>query len=61
LDLDTPLDSRRRVAAWLTIVLFLVTFIPVPIAPAAQPEAPSSQVYDVVHRLPIHHAHRLSL
>ena len=28
---DTPLDPRRRVAAWLTIALFVVTFMPVPL------------------------------
>ena len=28
---DTPLDPRRRVAAWLTIGLFAITFMPVPL------------------------------
>ncbi len=28
---DTPLDPVRRVAAWLTIALFVVTFMPVPL------------------------------
>jgi membrane-associated protease RseP (regulator of RpoE activity) len=28
---DTPLDPRRRIAAWLTIVLFAITFMPVPL------------------------------
>ena len=28
---DTPLDPRRKLAAWLTIGLFAVTFMPVPI------------------------------
>ncbi len=28
---DTPLDPARRVAAWLTIVLFAITFMPIPI------------------------------
>jgi hypothetical protein len=28
---DRPLDPRRRVAAWLTIGLFIVTFMAVPI------------------------------
>ncbi len=28
---DTPLDPRRRVAAWLTVGLFIVTFMAVPI------------------------------
>jgi hypothetical protein len=27
---DTPLDPARRVAAWLTIGLFAITFMPVP-------------------------------
>lgn len=29
---DTPLDLRRRIAAWLTIGLFAVTFMPVPLS-----------------------------
>lgn len=28
---DTPLDPFRRVAAWLTIALFAITFMPVPL------------------------------
>jgi membrane-associated protease RseP (regulator of RpoE activity) len=28
---DTPLDPRRRLAAWLTIALFALTFMAVPI------------------------------
>ncbi len=28
---DTPLDPARRVAAWLTIALFAITFMPVPL------------------------------
>ena len=28
---DTPLDPRRKVAAWLTVALFAVTFMPVPV------------------------------
>jgi len=28
---DTPLDGRRRLGAWLTIGLFCVTFMPVPL------------------------------
>lgn len=28
---DTPLDPARRAAAWLTVGLFIVTFMPVPI------------------------------
>ena len=29
---DTPLDPLRRIAAWATIALFAVTFMPVPLA-----------------------------
>lgn len=31
-DRETPLDPRRRVAAWATLALFVVTLVPVPIA-----------------------------
>ncbi|MFQ5667779.1 MAG: site-2 protease family protein [Candidatus Binatia bacterium] len=31
-DTETPLDGRRRVAAWLTVGVFVVTFMPEPIA-----------------------------
>ena len=36
-DSTTPLGPRRRVAAWLTIALFVVTFPPVPISFAPPP------------------------
>jgi membrane-associated protease RseP (regulator of RpoE activity) len=61
MDTETPLDSRRRAAAWLTIVLFAVTFSPVPISLAPPAEAPSSQVYDVVHHPVTRHPHWVSL
>lgn len=62
MDTDTPLDPRRRVAAWLTIVLFAITFSPVPISLSPPSEAPSnSQVYDVVHHPPVRHPHWVSL
>ncbi len=32
LDADTPLDPKRRAAAWATIFLFVSTFMPVPLA-----------------------------
>jgi membrane-associated protease RseP (regulator of RpoE activity) len=32
LDYDTPLDPRRKLAAWLTIGVFLLTFMPVPLS-----------------------------
>ncbi len=28
---DTPLDGRRRLGAWMTVALFCVTFMPVPL------------------------------
>jgi membrane-associated protease RseP (regulator of RpoE activity) len=31
-DANTPLDPRRRIAAWATVALFIVTFSPVPIS-----------------------------
>ncbi|MGH7898779.1 MAG: site-2 protease family protein [Candidatus Binatia bacterium] len=31
LDRDLPLDPLRRLGGWLTLVLFIVTFVPVPI------------------------------
>jgi membrane-associated protease RseP (regulator of RpoE activity) len=61
LDTETPLDPRRRVAAWLTIVLFAITFSPVPISLSPPAEAPSSQVYDVVHHPAPRHPHWVSL
>jgi membrane-associated protease RseP (regulator of RpoE activity) len=61
LDADTPLDPRRRAAAWLTIALFVVTFSPVPFSLAPPAEAPNSQVYDVVHHPATRHPHWLSL
>ena len=30
IDRDVPLDSRRTIAAWLTLALFLATFVPIP-------------------------------
>lgn len=33
LDRVTPLDRGRRLAGWLTLALFVMTFVPVPIAP----------------------------
>ncbi len=62
LDTETPLDTRRRVAAWLTIVLFIITFSPVPISLQPPAEAPSSgRVYDVVHHPAPRHPHWMPL
>ena len=62
MDTDTPLDPRRRLAAWLTIALFAITFSPVPISLSPPSETPNnSQVYDVVHHPSVHHPHWVSL
>jgi membrane-associated protease RseP (regulator of RpoE activity) len=59
-DRDTPLDPGRRIAAWMTVVLFIVTFSPVPVSFSApepnQEQQPQSQVYEIMHRVPAHHA-----
>ncbi|HVN63439.1 MAG TPA: hypothetical protein VMT58_02285, partial [Candidatus Binataceae bacterium] len=42
IDQDSPLDPRRRIAAWATVGLFIVTFSPVPFSfqePSQQPPA----------------------
>jgi membrane-associated protease RseP (regulator of RpoE activity) len=51
LDRNTPLDTGRQVAAWLTMVLFVATFVPVPIS-LNVPESPQkpAQSYDVMYR-----------
>jgi len=40
LDRTTPLDPMRRFAAWATLVLFVVTFIPVPFVVELPAEVP---------------------
>jgi membrane-associated protease RseP (regulator of RpoE activity) len=56
-DRDTPLDRRRRLAAWATVALFIVTFSPVPFA-IEQPEATlpptqdNSHSQEIVHHMP---------
>ncbi len=55
-DRDTPLDPRRRWAAWLTVALFIATFSPVPISfspPEAKP-LPKEHIQEVIHQLPAH-------
>ncbi|MBF6571031.1 MAG: site-2 protease family protein [Candidatus Binataceae bacterium] len=49
LDAETPLDLRRRIAAWATVALFIVTFTPVPLS-FAPPSAPidKDKVYQVM-------------
>jgi membrane-associated protease RseP (regulator of RpoE activity) len=36
-DFDTPLDPRRKLAAWLTIGVFFLTFMPVPLSVVQDP------------------------
>jgi membrane-associated protease RseP (regulator of RpoE activity) len=50
-DTDMPLRGPRRICAWATIVLFVVTFIPVPVSlvqPTALPPGHEGQTYDVL-------------
>lgn len=42
LDTHTTLDPVRRTAAWATLVLFVLTFIPVPFSTVEPPPLPSS-------------------
>jgi membrane-associated protease RseP (regulator of RpoE activity) len=57
IDRDTPLNPRRALAAWATVVLFIVTFSPVPLA-FVQPEAPvppvdeNSHSQEIIHHMP---------
>jgi membrane-associated protease RseP (regulator of RpoE activity) len=48
-DIDMPLRGSRKIAAWATIALFIITFIPVPVS-LVQPTAPGEQgqSYNVV-------------
>ena len=56
IDRDTPLNPRRAFAAWATVVLFIVTFSPVPLA-FVQPESPlptqeNSHSQEIIHHAP---------
>jgi membrane-associated protease RseP (regulator of RpoE activity) len=62
-DSDIPLKGSRRIGAFATIVLFIVTFIPVPVSlvqPTATP-VHEGQTYDVIqpHNHISHRWHRL--
>jgi membrane-associated protease RseP (regulator of RpoE activity) len=55
-DRDTPLDPSRAIAAWLTVVLFIVTFSPVPLS-IGQPEPvtprnPDEHTQEIMHHAP---------
>ncbi len=48
---DTPLEGARKLAAWATIGLFVVTFIPVPVSlvqPSLSPPGEQGQTYNVL-------------
>jgi membrane-associated protease RseP (regulator of RpoE activity) len=56
-DADTPLAGKRRLAAWATVLLFIVTFAPVPfsIVEPKEPLPPSEgPTYNVIYRTPPH-------
>ena len=62
-DTDMPLRGTRRVCAWATIVLFIVTFTPVPVS-LVQPTVPpgqEGQTYSVLQPSyqVVHPRHRL--
>jgi membrane-associated protease RseP (regulator of RpoE activity) len=63
LDTDTPLAGARRLTAWATVLLFILTFSPVPISVVPSQEQPlppaSGQSYNVMHHLP-HSGHHSS-
>ena len=54
LDQDRPLDPRRRLAAWATIGLFILTFSwnPVSFSPPSDQDEPQSNGVSVMQRLP---------
>lgn len=53
-DIDTPLRGSRRLAAWATVLLFIITFSPVPISIVAPkgppPQIPEGPSYSVIYR-----------
>lgn len=56
-DRDTPLDPFRRRAAWATVALFVLTFMPLPIsfseAPSSQDQqAPQNSGTEVIYHAP---------
>ena len=53
LDRETPLDPRRRLAGWLTLVVFVLTFIPVPILSIEGGTGPApEELTPVVYQVP---------
>jgi membrane-associated protease RseP (regulator of RpoE activity) len=54
-DAETPLDPKRRVMAWATVALFILTFSPVPAwyaPPTGPPQPRNENVYSVSYRTP---------
>jgi len=55
-DRDTPVNPRRTVAAWLTVLLFIVTFSPVPLAieqpEQVMPRNPDEHTQEIIHHAP---------
>ena len=49
LDLYSSLDPRRKLYAWCTVVLFVLTFMPEPISLADRPAIPSGEVTHIAH------------
>jgi membrane-associated protease RseP (regulator of RpoE activity) len=49
LDLYASLDPRRKLYAWCTVGLFILTFMPVPISMAERPAIPAGEVTHVVY------------
>jgi membrane-associated protease RseP (regulator of RpoE activity) len=49
LDLYASLDPRRKLYAWCTVGLFILTFMPVPISMAERPTIPRGEVTHVAY------------
>jgi membrane-associated protease RseP (regulator of RpoE activity) len=50
LDLTSSLDPRRKLYAWCTVGLFILTFMPVPISLADRPARPTGEVTHIAYR-----------
>ncbi len=54
-DAETPLLGKRRLAAWATVLLFIVTFAPIPISyvpPKELPPPSEGPTYSVIYHAP---------
>jgi len=52
LDLASPLDPRRKLYAWCTVGLFVLTFMPVPISIVDRPNIPTGEVTHIAQHYP---------